>query len=299
MLLSGSGSVFVSDTTGTPGTYSLTGFGSGSYTVTPSKTGGVNASISSFDAALVAQYAVSAISFSSEQQIVADVSGNGEIASFDAALVARYAVSTGPPVGSSGSWIFNPVNRTYPSVDSAITNENYTALLMGEVSGNWTDSFGGRPAASSGPERSVAVVAPHLVTPADGEVLIPVSIQGAANKGIISFEFDLRYDPAVLQPQAEPVDLTGSVSHRLSAVSNASQPGLLKVAVYGAFPIDENGVLLNLRFMAVGAAGLISPLSFERIMFNEGEPRVSITDGQIELFYRKKDVTRRFFAVSE
>ena len=49
-------------------------------------------------------------------------------------------------------------------------------------------------------------------------------------------------------------------------------------------PIDSDGVLLNLRFTAVGKAGSASPLTWERIMFNEGDPRVTVTDGQVELF---------------
>ena len=67
-------------------------------------------------------------------------------------------------------------------------------------------------------------------------------------------------------------------------VVNPYEPGLLRVVVYGAMPIDENGVLLNLRFTSVGAAGSVSSLSFERIMFNEGEPRVLIADGRVELY---------------
>ena len=109
-------------------------------------------------------------------------------------------------------------------------------------------------------------------------------VQGAADKGIISYEFDLRYDPTVIQPLPVPVDITGTVSIGLVALVNAKEPGLLRVVVYGPLPIDENGVLLNLRFTAVGKAGSVSPLSFERMMFNEGEPLVSVSDGHVELF---------------
>src|SRR5262249_53421216 len=53
--IDGAGSPNVSATTLFPtGAYLLLGFGPGSYTVTPSKTGGVNGAISSFDAALIA-----------------------------------------------------------------------------------------------------------------------------------------------------------------------------------------------------------------------------------------------------
>ena len=264
------------------GQYSLTGFGAGSYTIAPSKIGGQNGYVTSFDAGKIAQHVTGNTFLTGNQLVVADVSGNGLIQSFDAALIARYVVSL-PGSGSSGTWKFSPVSRTYPSVNGNIVGEDYTAFLMGEVSGNWTNS-GARPInGGSGPAKSTAVAAPSFVTPADNEVLIPISVQGAANKGLISYEFDLRYDPLVIQPVSNPVDLAGTVSSSLSAVANCEEPGVLRVAVYGPMPINGNGVLLNLRFTAIGAPGSVSPLTWERIMFNEGTPRSTATDGQVEL----------------
>ncbi len=287
VLISGAGSPPVSTTTGFPdGNYSLGGFGSGAYTITPSKTGGVNG-VSSFDAAKIAQHVAATSSLTGNQLIVADVSNNGVISSFDAGQIARYVAST-PPFGITGTWKFVPVSRTYASITENITGENYSALLMGEVSGNWTNT-GARPVGSrqlavgGGPERSIAVDLPNLTTQTDKEVIVPVSVQGAANKGIISYEFDLRYDPNVIRPLAEPVDVTGTASRGLSVVTNALELGLLRVVVYGAVPIDNNGVLLNLRFTAVGAPGAVSPLTWGRIMFNEGNPQVTTANGQVEM----------------
>jgi hypothetical protein len=117
----------------------------------------------------------------------------------------------------------------------------------------------------------------------DKEIVIPVSVQGAADKEIISYEFNLRYDPTVIQPLENPVDVAGTVSRGLMAVANPYEPGLLRVVIYGSIPIGENGVLLNLRFSAVGVVGAVSPLTFERLMFNEGEPQSMATDGRVEL----------------
>ncbi|MBK8467296.1 MAG: hypothetical protein IPL32_15875 [Chloracidobacterium sp.] len=115
------------------------------------------------------------------------------------------------------------------------------------------------------------------------EVVIPINVRGIANKGVISYEFDLRYDPTVIQPLVDTADLKGTASRGLSFVTNASEPGLLRVVVYGAYPIDENGVLLNLRFTSVGSAGSISPISFDRIMFNEGDTQGSVANGLVEI----------------
>ncbi|MFN0278927.1 MAG: cohesin domain-containing protein [Pyrinomonadaceae bacterium] len=291
------GTPYVSFTTVFPsGSYTLSGYNPNvTYTITPSKPGGTNGAISSFDAARIAQHVTGSVLLTGNQLVVADLSGNNTINSLDAAKLAQYvaALPFSPP-NFSGTWRFytvasvpfppgaTPMGRTYlPTIPGSVPSQDYTGLLMGEITGNWNPAIHPRPA--KGTERSTAVSLPSLVTPADNEVLIPVSIQGAANKGIISYEFDLRYDPSVIKPQENPVDVAGTVSRGLSVVTNANEPGHLRVVMYGPMAIDENGLLLNLRFTAVGDAGSVSPLTWERIMFNEGNPQTIATDGRLEL----------------
>ncbi len=64
----------------------------------------------------------------------------------------------------------------------------------------------------------------------------------------------------VIQPMKDPVDMSRTVSRGLS-------------------------VLLNLRFTSGGAPGSISPLTFEKMMFNEGDPGTTVVDGQVEISY--------------
>ncbi len=294
--VTGTGSPNVTTTTAAPGAtagqYTLTGFGAGSYTVSLVKTTGQN-SITSNDAARVAQHVSGAVLLTTNnQKVAADASNNNAISSFDASEIANYVVSS-TPIGIAGQWRFfvppgptfpigsSPTSRIYPTVTGNLTGEDYIGLLMGEVTGNWTPTAA-RPA-DSGPERGIAVDIHNVVTSADKEILIPVNVQGAANKDIISYEFDLRYDPTIIQPEVNPVDLAGTASRGLSVVTNTTEPGLLRVAVFGAMPIDSDGLLLNLRFTAIGQTGLVSPLVWERLMFNEGEISTTLTNGQVEL----------------
>ncbi len=291
--VTGTGSPSVSTTTAPPGPnagqYALSGFGSGAYTVIPSKTGAINGSITSFDAAKIAQHVAGIITLTGNQFLVADVSGNGTLSSFDAGQLARYVAAV-PGSGSTGNWRFVPVNRPYPSVTTNISAEDYSALLMGEVSGNWTNT-GARPIDSrrpilkGEPEENIAVYLPNIESSGGKEIIVPVNVQDVAERGAISYEFDLRYDPTVIQPHAEVAYVKGTVSRGLSVVTNVTEPGVLRVVVYGAMPIVDDGVLLNLRFTAVGAPGSVSPLSFERIMFNEDDRMTTVTDGQIQLSY--------------
>ena len=295
--ISGAGSPNVSTTTAAPGTtagqYTLSGFGAGAYTVTPSKIGGAN-NITSFDAGRIAQHVAGISLLTGNAFIAADTSNNGTLSSFDAALISNYVVG-GTNIGITGTWKFIPAFRNYPSVGGSILGEDYTALLIGEVSGNWSNT-GARPATVVGGQLSVVsedggdfakpieVTAPSASFSTGSEVVIPVTIDGAIGKDIISYEFDLRYDPAVIQPAGDIVGLAGTASRGLAFTFNAEEAGLLRVSVYGAMPLEENGVLFNLKFTAVGAAGSVSPLSFERMMFNEDELSV-FANGQIEISY--------------
>jgi len=284
--------------TGTPGTYTLTGFGAGGYTITPTKAGGANGAITSNDAARVAQGVTGTLPFVSQnQRFVSDATGNGAISSQDAAKIAQFVAGLPiSPPNLSGQWKFfvtgapSPLptppqtyddSRTYASVSTNLTGEDYVALLVGEASGNYNPATHPRPA--NGPERAVAVAAPSLVTPAQREVIIPISVSGAADKGVISYEFDLRYDPTVIQPLDNPVDVAGTVSRGLIAVANPNKPGLLRVVLYGPLPIDADGILLNLRFTILGSVDSVSPLTFERIMFNDVDAIDSVTNGEIRL----------------
>jgi hypothetical protein len=351
--VTGAGSPTVMTTTaapgGTAGQYTLTGFGAGSYTVSVSKTTGQN-SITSNDAARIAQH-VAGISLltSNNQKVTADVSGNGAVSSNDAAKIAQFVAGLNPlPTPNlTGTWQFyvspgptfpvgaSPTSRTYSSVTGNLAGEDYVGLLIGDVTGNWSNtgarssgsvaavppylrrssaspvqasvamppaaepqdpdrrpsekhSFSANRAAepprSAGAEQGIGVNLPNLLNPMDTEMIIPVTIHGADDREIISYEFDLKYDPSVIQPLADPVDVSGTASRGLSFVVNANDPGLLRIVMYGPMPIDGDGVLLNLNFTPVGKSGAVSPLSFERIMFNEGEPQVTTTEGQVTLF---------------
>ena len=64
---------------------------------------------------------------------------------------------------------------------------------------------------------------------------------------------------------------------------NATVPGVLKVAIYGATPLTENGLLMNLKFSAIGNAGSVSPLRWTRILLNEGTPHATNVDGEVKI----------------
>lgn len=302
--LNASGSVPVSDTTDANGDYSLSGFGAGPYTVTPSKTGQVNG-ISNADATAVAQHVVGFVTLNSTQQMAADVSGNGTITSLDASYIAQYVAGFSNP-SSTGTWKFNPVNRSYPNVLTNYTNQDYSAILMGEVTGNWNPAMAfaapleldekkqtsrrnedGKQIDSAQPEQVVTVTAPlPQFTAAGSNFTVNLQASNTTGEGVFGYEFNLLYDSNIIVPQAaNPCDGTGTISAGRSIVCNPNTPGLLRVVVFSTTgtPFSGSGVLLKLNFTAVGAEGTQSPLTFQNFMFNEGTPQDITTDGRVQI----------------
>jgi hypothetical protein len=299
VIVSGAGSPPVSSApSNSLGAYSLSGFGPGLYTRSASKTGGLglgfdNGAISGFDAAKIAQSVVGSYTLTGNQPIVADVSGNGTVTSFDAALIARYRVSL-PGSGSTGNWIFQPVSYGPSTVYANISGENYVALLMGDVTGNWNDptsETGGRPAMVVMEGKPLAISASKITAESGTEVSVPVSIGDTTNKGIVSYQFDLKYDPAVLEPVADPVDIADTVSNGLVATVNSTVPGVLRVVVFGAKPLEGKGQLLNLRFNVIGPVDAATDLHWENFGINEGDVYFSAADGRVEVTSAAKDAT--------
>ena len=291
------------------GNYTIYGFGPYGYTLTPSRSGSSlpdthGTSISAYDASITAQFVVQLIILSTEQQFVANVTGSVPIISNDSAFMARWAVGL-PNTIYTGDWRFSPSSRTYASVTNQ-TNQDYRAFLMGDVTGNWCDPTSipvlpcnangtviGEQRSVGGPERATAVRVQNVVAPAGTDVVVPVNVSGAANKGITAYQFDLRYDPSVIQPTADAVTLAGTVSDGYSVVFNPYQPGLLRVAVYGVMPLSDAGTLFKFRFTAVGDPLRVSPLTIENFMFNEGGIRTNVVNGQVEISTAAANTTAR------
>ena len=88
-----------------------------------------------------------------------------------------HAASLRTPTGTSGNWLLQPASYFHASVSGGTTDENYAALLMGEVSGNWVDGgprpVGSRQLAEGGEQTDISVELPKVLT-GDKEIVISV-----------------------------------------------------------------------------------------------------------------------------
>ncbi|HEX9929419.1 MAG TPA: hypothetical protein VGB02_12845 [Pyrinomonadaceae bacterium] len=112
----------------------------GTYTVTASKTGDIN-NISPFDATLILRCVAAgdACNLTANQQTAGDTNGSGSLSPIDATLILRFVAANGQTAqtGQTGNWKFSSPSRSYLPLGGNLSDENYTALLIGDVSGGW------------------------------------------------------------------------------------------------------------------------------------------------------------------
>ncbi len=176
-----------------------------------------------------------------------------------------------------------PVNKSYLEVLTNVTGEDYTAVMLGDVTGDWNPLGANRPAALTNDDDAVRVSMPAITAGAGTVVNVPLKIDRLRSVGLTSYQFDIEYDPAVIEPARIAADLTGTLGDQLAIVANVPAPGLLKVAVYGAYPVTGDGVYANLKFNVVGTSGSSSPLTVREFMYNDGTAGVMAVNGAVKV----------------
>jgi CSLREA domain-containing protein len=290
----------VSVLTDSNGAYLLENLTTGSaYTVSLTKTGDRNG-ISPFDATLVLKHVAAngqgPNALSVNQQKAADTNGDGNISPFDATLILRYVAANGPNAntGEVGNWKFLPGTQNYQSLNNSLSGENYEAVLIGEINGNWTPPAPGSLAqmdnqdeiAASVEEAEAEISLPDNASAASGSIIvIPVTFANKSGKSISGYSFGVAFDPNVLQPDsAMPIDTSATLSREMTIVHNTAQAGRLGIAASGGNSnerITKGDVLLKLRFRRVGRVTdlkkPITALTFHQQPIFENESGTALT----------------------
>lgn len=271
---------FVTRTTNTDsnGDYTFTNVPTGSnYTITPSRAAEVHdPSITAFDASQAARYSALLISLSNNQKIAGDSSNNGQVTAFDASQIARYQASIASSGSIAGSWKFIPASLSINNLTANQTSRNLTAILVGDITGNWMPN-GTSEARVSSPERTTAMTVslPAKQDRLGGPSIIPINVGNTTGAGIGSFAIDISFDQEVLRPQATPYDTAGTLSNGWLITPNTATPGHLILNGFSTKDMTGEGVMLKLKFDVVGGAGLTTRLAFVNFRFNEGTPTVT------------------------
>jgi hypothetical protein len=115
----------------------------------------------------------------------------------------------------------------------------------------------------------------------NSQVLLPVTLQNVDARAIFAYQFTIRFDPAVLT--ALDVSTTNTLSAAWSIAENHQTPGELTVAAFHTTPLVSSGRLLTLRFTVVGQPTMQSAMTWQTLLFNEGDPPAQVEDGTFQV----------------
>ena len=242
--------------------------------------------ISAWDASLVLRYDAGLISLSDFQQIAGDVNASGAVNAFDAALIMRKAV--GLNVGGHGwhrDWAFVPSEREYDNLQADLVGQDFTAILVGDVSGNWQpfhidivpDATPGIPIDDGSALVSASFSSVDVLSAETSVVLASApTLPGARAKATVrldggvgdvySLDAVITFDPTQFRLTKSDLDVTAT---NAMVVLNEIEPGRVKLVIASTAPLQRGEVLVGLRPRLIGEveAGL---LRLERVELNEG-----------------------------
>lgn len=262
-----------SATTDSSGLYSLADVPSGSYTLAPSKSDGVGTdAITSFDASLVLRHSAGAALLSGNAAMAADVDRNGSITPMDASYILRKSVRLidVPFPGAGRVWDFTPPSRVYAPLSGDQAGQNFTALLLGDVSGNWGSGQG------QAQTRTEAVRLTLSVGDRKSLDRYLLALTPGATP-VYSLDLRLRYPE---ESGATPVVALGSLAGSFALGSHSPTPGTLFVGLAGAVPLQSSGELLTIRWVDSSGNPVAGPsVEVVEARINEGDTPVLIETG--------------------
>lgn len=202
-----------------------------------------------------------------------------------------------------------PTNTNTPTPTATITNTptasptptiTATTTITPTASPSPTNTRTNTPTGSPTPTGNLLVSLPNIVaTP--GIVSIPITVGETSGKGILSYDLNIDYNPAVVQPVGGAgcsgnvcITQTGTLSNSMLVTPNAFYAGHFIVSAFQGTPLVGSGTLLFLNFNVVGLPGQSTALLFADytdpqpafhpgFVFNKGIPTATITNGSVTM----------------
>lgn len=263
------------------GDYNLPSVFSGQYTSTASKADDISGGLSATDASQVARHALGINPFNCYQKIAADVTGDGYISAMDASRIARCAIGiitnfgSGNPhwkfvagqITSCSNWPPIQFNESfnYSPLSSNLTNQDFIALRMGDVTGNWQPDAG----ALAKVENISNSETIHLSLGAHAtDLQVPLELYQYFD--VEGIDLSIEYDPELLSFQR--AELTTDISSEsYNVMVNDKQDGKVYIAIYATSEnlYSGSGIIGNLLFNIISENGFSSSVNIKRYEVNE------------------------------
>lgn len=222
--------------------------------------------ILSYDAALVARYTVGLETFSSFQRIAADVDKDDNITTYDASLIAQYVVDPESyPPNEIATWTFEPEERNYTEISDTLTEQNFTAIVVGNVHGGWTR------ASQLAKQKVLPVIAKPDARMAGELLTLPVHVPRGTD--LLALDLQLEFDPEKFRLQG---------IEKVAAIRNFNlnyqvKGGKLTLGLFGVNSVLVDSTVCEIQFQAIGSQDETPEFTFNRFIVNTQAYQTSAT----------------------
>ncbi len=251
--------------TNTNGNYSFSNLqGNLNYLVQPTKDKierYENVVITMYNAALALRHAVGIENLGNTAQIAADVDMNGMVIAYDAAMIARYVVELDAFQNDHvGEWVFSPDSRYYQNLNSDQSGENYTGILLGDVSGTWNlnNNF-------FKPNHEWLS---EINADFEENISIPITV---FEDSLLSLFVELEFPKSLLNFESITTSSVSNNNLIYSLIDNK-----LKLGAYFAYPRKVAGRFLNINFKASGEEYGRGEIQLKNMQINNYEAKQSV-----------------------
>lgn len=247
----------LTDTSDTNGNYTFSDVAGGNYVSTAAKADDLGG-LSATDASRISRYAAELFDdFDEYQLIAADVTRDGKITETDASRLADYLAGLVDTLNDEDiQWVFIPKNadggaasyaagREYYPLEDNKTNEDFIAIRLGDVTGDWT------PGAASRRDRNVLTELRIKSAPSGSVLTLPLVLdQVSAIEGI---EISIGFDESVLAFTG--ASLKGGIleNRKYGLCANSAEPGELRLVIpANSEPVTGSGKVAFVTFTLIG-----------------------------------------------
>ena len=92
--------------------------------------------------------------------------------------------------------------------------------------------------------------------------MVPITVTDITGLGIISYDLNVDYNPAIVTPASPSFDQVGTLSGGMSITPNPANAGHLIISAFQGGALSGVGTLLILKFNVIGSPGQMTPLVF-------------------------------------
>lgn len=239
----------------------------------------LNNAITPYDASLVLQHIIGLKPFSPYQKIAADVTGNGSLSPLDASYILRVCTGDTNKFPVAADWTFVPHDsiitstnwhrisrfRSYHPLDRSLDNQNFFAVVYGDVSGNWTQTTNllAKNEINDFLISHLEVNDPIEITENQG--VLAIAVKDVSD--IYSFGLSIKFDCRQLKIKT----VSPTEQARDFSLIYHDDGICLHVAAAGAKPINGNGSLINIEFELSNATIALDMNSMSIISFSLNE----------------------------